>query len=257
MSISIKSTEELKTMREANQIVARTHELLSKAIKPGVTTGDLNQLALDYIASQGAKPSFLNYHGYPGAICASVNEEVVHGIPGDRVIRDGDVVSIDIGALYKGYHGDAARSYTVGNASEEAKRLVRVTKESFFEGMKYAKPGCHLHQISAAIQKHIESNGYSVVRDLVGHGIGKALHEDPQIPNYKPMGRGPKLRPGMTLAIEPMVNAGRFDVRTLSDDWTVVTLDGSLSAHYENTIVITDTGHDLLTMLEQSGDMNG
>jgi len=257
MSISIKSTEELKIMREANQIVARTHELLSNAIKPGVTTGELNQLALDYIASQGAKASFLNYHGYPGAICASVNEEVVHGIPGDRVIRDGDVVSIDIGALYKGYHGDAARSYTVGNASEEAKRLVRVTKESFFEGMKYAKPGCHLHQISAAIQKHIESNGYSVVRDLVGHGIGKALHEDPQIPNYKPMGRGPKLRPGMTLAIEPMVNVGRFDVRTLSDDWTVVTLDGSLSAHYENTIVITDTGHDLLTVLEQSGDRNG
>jgi len=257
MSISIKSTEELKIMREANQIVARTHELLSNAIKPGVTTGELNQLALDYIASQGAKASFLNYHGYPGAICASVNEEVVHGIPGDRVIRDGDVVSIDIGALYKGYHGDAARSYTVGNASEEAKRLVRVTKESFFEGMKYAKPGCHLHQISAAIQKHIESNGYSVVRDLVGHGIGKALHEDPQIPNYKPMGRGPKLRPGVTLAIEPMVNVGRFDVRTLSDDWTVVTLDGSLSAHYENTIVITDTGHDLLTVLEQSGDRNG
>ncbi len=258
MSIRIKSKDELTIMWEANQIVARTHQLLSEAIEPGVTTYELDKLAKDYIESQGAKPSFLDYHGYPASICASLNDEVVHGIPNkQQVINDGDVVSIDIGAYYNGYHGDAARSYAVGNASDEAKRLIEVTKQSFFEGMKYAKPGCHLHQISAAIQKYVESNGYSVVRDLVGHGIGKELHEDPQVPNYKPMGRGPKLQVGMTLAIEPMVNAGRFDVRTLNDDWTVVTLDGSLSAHYENTIVITDAGHELLTMLKSEGDTNG
>lgn len=258
MSIRIKSKDELTVMREANQIVARTHQLLSEAIKPGVTTYELDKLAEDYIESQGAKPSFLNYHGYPASICASVNDEVVHGIPNkQQVINDGDVVSIDIGAYYNGYHGDAARSYAVGNASDEAKRLIEVTKQSFFEGMKYAKPGCHLHQISAAIQKYVESNGFSVVRDLVGHGIGTELHEDPQVPNYKPIGRGPKLQVGMTLAIEPMVNVGRFDVRTLNDDWTVVTLDGSLSAHYENTIVITDAGHELLTMLKSEGDTNG
>lgn len=258
MSIRIKTSEELKIMWQANQIVARTHELLSKHVKPGVTTMALDQLAKNYIESQGATPSFLNYHGYPGSICASINDEVVHGIPGDdQVIEDGDVVSLDIGAYYKGYHGDAARSYAVGNASDEANRLVEVTRQSFFEGMKYAKPGCHLYQISSAIQSYVESNGYSIVRDLVGHGIGKELHEDPQIPNYKPMGRGPKLQVGMTLAIEPMVNAGRYDVRTLGDDWTVVTLDGSLSAHYENTIVITETGHELLTMLQPKGDING
>ncbi len=258
MSIHIKSKDELTIMWEANQIVARTHQLLSEAIKPGVTTYELDKLAKDYIESQGAKPSFLDYHGYPASICASVNDEVVHGIPNkQQVINDGDVVSIDIGAYYNGYHGDAARSYAVGNASDEAKRLIEVTKQSFFEGMKYAKPGCHLHQISAAIQKYVESNGFSVVRDLVGHGIGTELHEDPQVPNYKPIGRGPKLQVGMTLAIEPMVNAGRFDVRTLNDDWTVVTLDGSLSAHYENTIVITDAGHELLTMLKSEGDTNG
>ncbi len=257
MSISIKSGAELEVMREANQIVARTHHMLSEVIKPGVSTYELDQLAKQYIESQGATPSFLNYHGYPASICASVNDKVVHGIPSEKeVIQEGDVVSIDIGAYYKGYHGDAARSYAVGEADEDAKRLVRVTEESFFEGMKYAKPGCHLHQISEAIQKYVEKNGYSVVRDLVGHGIGKDLHEDPQVPNYKPAGRGPKLKPGMTLAIEPMVNAGRFDVRVLADEWTVVTFDGSLSAHYENTIVITETGHELLTVLERSGDSN-
>ena len=258
MSIRIKSSEELAVMREANQIVARTHEVLSGAIGPGVTTYELDRLAKDYIESQGAKPSFLNYHGYPASICASVNDKVVHGIPNKKeVIQDGDVVSIDIGAYYKGYHGDAARSYAVGNASLEAKRLVRVTEESFFEGMRFAKPGCHLHEISAAIQNYVEKNGYSVVRDLVGHGIGKDLHEDPQVPNYKPKGRGPKLKPGMTLAIEPMVNQGRYEVNVLSDDWTVVTRDGSLSAHYENTIVITETGHELLTVPERSGDADG
>ncbi len=179
---------------------------------------------------------------------------MVHGIPSKRrFIQDGDVVSIDIGAYYNGYHGDAARSYVVGNGSKDAEDLVAITKASFFEGLKYAKPGRHLHEISAAIQNYCEANACSVVRDLVGHGIGKDLHEEPQIPNYKPIGRGPKLQPGMTLAIEPMVNFGRYDVRTLDDDWTVVTLDGSISAHYENTVLITDSGYELLTLIDQGG----
>lgn len=254
MSIRIKSEQEIEKIRAACQIVARTHELLADYVKPGVSTMELDKLARKYIESQKAVPSFLNYNGYPASICVSINEEVVHGIPDEsRMIMEGDVVSIDIGAYHEGYHGDAARSYVVGEGSEEAKRLVRVTEESFFAGMQYARPGNHLHEISAAIQKYCEDNGYSVVRDLVGHGIGSELHEEPQIPNFKPIGRGPKLQKGMVLAIEPMVNEGRFDVRILSDDWTVVTLDGSLSAHYENTIVITDTGHELLTILK-TGD---
>lgn len=256
MAIRIKTEPEIAIMREAGQIVARTHALLAEHIKPGVTTKKLDKLAKNYIESQGATPSFLGYGGFPGSICASINDEVVHGIPsGGTVIKEGDLVSIDIGAYYNGYHGDAARSYTVGEASESAKRLVKVTEESFFAGMEYAKPGNHLHEISAAIQKYCEDRGYSIVRDLVGHGIGKELHEEPQIPNFKPIGRGPRLEVGMVLAIEPMVNEGRFDVRVLSDDWTVVTLDGSLSSHYENTIVITDTGYELLTYIE-SGEQH-
>lgn len=250
MSIIIKSNNEVKKMREACLIVAKTHAEIAAMLEVGITTHALDQFAKKYITSQNAVPSFLNYHGYPASICISINDEVVHGIPNKkRKIMDGDVVSIDIGAYYKGFHGDAARSYVVGNGSEEAKRLVEVTEASFFEGMKHAKPKNHLYEISMAIQNYVESNGCSVVRDLVGHGIGKALHEEPQIPNYKPLGRGPRLQKGMTLAIEPMVNAGRYDVRTLSDDWTVVTLDGTLSAHYENTVLITDTGYELLTVL--------
>lgn len=256
MAILIKNDQEIQMMREANLIVARTHQVLAEALEIGKTTYELDQIAKEYITSQNAKPSFLNYHGYPATTCISINDEVVHGIPSKlRKIQDGDVVSIDIGALHNGYHGDAARSYVVGNGADEANRLVEITKQSFFEGMKYAKPGNHLHQISAAIQNYVEANGCTVVRDLVGHGIGKNLHEEPQIPNYKPIGRGPKLQKGMTLAVEPMVNLGRFEVKTLNDDWTVVTLDGSLSAHYENTILITDTGYELLTVLEQ-GDYN-
>lgn len=256
MAILIKSKEEINIMRDANRIVEETHQLLAKAIGIGVSTYDLDCIAEEYIRRQKAVPSFLNYGGFPATICASLNEEVVHGIPSkNKVIKDGDLLSIDIGAYYNGYHGDAARSYIIGTGSEEAKKLLRVTKQSFFEGIKFAKPGNHLYQISKAIQDYVEANGFSIVRDLVGHGIGKDLHEDPQVPNYKPVGRGPKLEKGMVLAIEPMVNAGRYEVLTLEDDWTVVTLDKSLSAHYENTLVITDTGCELLTLQDQ-GDLD-
>ena len=236
-------------MRQAGKIVARTHELLMKEIRVGITTEELNKIADDYIMSQDAIPSFKGYNGYPASICTSVNNEVVHGIPGTRKLLNGDIISIDIGARYKGFHGDAARTWIVGEASEEAKNLIQATQESFFEGVKEAAPGKHLYQISQAIQSYVEARGYSVVRDLVGHGIGKGLHEDPQIPNYKPIGRGPKLSAGMVLAIEPMINAGMFEVRTLMDNWTVVTLDHSLSAHYENTVLITDDGYELLTVI--------
>lgn len=251
MSIHIKNKQEIEIMRKANQIVAQTHILLEQALQPGMTTMALDTIAEKYIRSQGAIPSFLGYNGYPASICVSVNEEVVHGIPSSEfIIKDGDIVSIDIGAYYLGYHGDAARTHAVGSVSEEALKLIEVTKQSFYEGMRYAKPGNHLHEISGAIQRYVESNGFSVVRDLVGHGIGKQLHEEPQIPNYKPVGRGPKLQPGMTLAIEPMVNMGRYEVEVLDDDWTIVTLDGSLSAHYEHTILITETGFEILSVIE-------
>jgi len=252
MAILIKSTHEVDLMRDANRIVEETHQLLAEAIQVGMSTYELDQLAENYIRSQKATPSFLDYGGFPASICASINEEVVHGIPRkDRFIKNGDLLSIDIGAYYNGYHGDAARSYLVGSGTQEARKLIRVTKQSFFEGIKFAKPGNHLYQISKAIQDYVEAHGFSVVRDLVGHGIGKDLHEEPQVPNYKPVGRGSRLEKGMVLAIEPMVNAGRYNVETLEDNWTVVTLDRSLSAHYENTLVITDTGYELLTLHNQ------
>ena len=250
MAISIKSNSEIEIMREAGYIVAKTHKLLEDAIEPGITTYDLDRMAESFIKSEGAVPSFKGYMGYPASICTSVNNEVVHGIPTKkRVLKEGDIISIDIGAYIKGYHGDAARTLPVGNISEDASNLIRVTKESFFEGVKNAQEGRHLFAISADIQKHVESFGYSVVRDLVGHGIGKKLHEDPQIPNFALKRLGPKLKAGMVLAIEPMINAGRYDVRWLEDDWTVVTHDGSLSAHYENTILITEEGYELLTVI--------
>jgi len=252
MAITIKNQQEIEFMKEASRIVANTHELLGKSIAVGMTTYELDKIAADYITSQDAKSSFLGYHGYPANICVSINEEVVHGIPSkDRKILNGDVVSIDIGAYKNGYHGDAARTHGVGNISEEAKRLIEVTKESFFRGLAYIKPGNHLHQISQAIQEYVESNGFSVVRDLVGHGIGTELHEDPQIPNFKTIGRGPKLQQGMVLAIEPMVNVGRYEVRVLSDDWTIVSIDNKLSAHYENTVLVTENGYELLTYLSE------
>jgi len=249
MAIHIRNSSEIAKMREAGRLVALTHELLEKNIRVGISTFELDQLAENFIREHGATPSFLGYNGYPSSICASVNDEVVHGIPDKkRLLKDGDIISVDVGAYLNGYHGDAARTHVVGTATPEAKKLIEVTKQSFFEGLKFVKAGNHLHEISAAIQKYVEANGFSVVRDLVGHGIGQEMHEEPQIPNYKPMGRGPKLQAGMILAIEPMVNIGRFDVRVLADDWTIVTLDGTLSAHYENTVLVTADGYELLTV---------
>ncbi|MDA3847730.1 MAG: type I methionyl aminopeptidase [Vallitaleaceae bacterium] len=249
MAILIKNEQQIDLMREAGRIVAETHLLLEQEIKVGVSTFELNRIAEKFIRSQDAVPSFLGYNGYPASICASINEEVVHGIPSkSRMIKDGDVVSVDIGAYKNGYHGDAARTHGVGAISEEAKRLIQVTEESFYEGIAMIKPGNHLHQISQAIQQYVEANGFSVVRDLVGHGIGTQMHEEPQIPNFKTIGRGPRLEKGMVLAIEPMVNFGRYEVRILADDWTVVTLDHSLSSHYENTVLVTANGYELLTI---------
>lgn len=251
MAVTIKSKKEISLMREAGKILCDVHNQLAEIIRPGISTLEIDQFGEKAIRAYGCIPNFLNYNGYPASICVSVNDEVVHGIPRkDRILQEGDIVSLDAGLIYKGYHSDAARTYGVGNISEEAARLMKVTKESFFEGIKFAKPGNHLFDISEAIQKHVESNGYSIVRDLVGHGIGTHLHEDPQIPNFKERRKGIKLRPGMTLAIEPMVNAGAFDVAWLDDDWTVVTEDGSLSAHYENTIAIAEDGCEILTLSE-------
>ena len=247
--ITIKSNSEIVKMREAGRITGGALKEVEKHIKPGVSTAYLNKIAYDYIISNGATPSFLHYNGFPGSICASPNDWVVHGIPSKSVIlKEGDIISIDMGACKNGYHGDAARTYPVGKISEEAQRLIDVTKQSFFEGIKYAVHGAKLGDVSSAIQEYVESHGYSVVRDLVGHGIGKNLHEDPNVPNFGHKGRGVKLANGMTLAIEPMVNAGDYDVCVLDDDWTVVTEDGSLSAHYENTILIKQGECEILTL---------
>lgn len=249
MSVSIKSTREIELMREAGRLLEITHNEMEKALKPGMSTMDINRIGEEVIRSFGCIPSFLNYNGYPASICVSVNDEVVHGIPHkDHIIQEGDIVSLDAGLIYKGYHSDAARTHLVGKCSPEAKKLVEVTKQSFFEGIKFAKAGHHLFEISAAIGDYAESFGYGVVRDLVGHGIGTHLHEDPQIPNFRQRGRGLKLMSGMTLAIEPMINAGTREVAWMDDDWTVVTMDGSLSAHYENTILITDGEPEILSL---------
>lgn len=246
--IICKSEGELLLMREAGRIVAETHKLLAQAVKPGVTTRQLDQLAEDFIRSQGAVPSFKGYNGFSGSICASVNEELVHGIPGDRVLNDGDIISIDIGAQYKGYHGDSAWTYGVGEITPEAKRLLEVTERSLYEGLALIKPDVRLYTISNAIQRCVEGEGFSIVREYVGHGIGSQLHEEPQIPNYGAPDRGPRLKPGMVLAIEPMVNAGERFVRTLADNWTVVTVDGSLCAHFEHTVAVTADGYEILTL---------
>lgn len=248
MPISIKSEREIEIMREAGRILKITHEELAKAVRPGISTFELNKIGEEVIRSYGCIPSFLNYNGYPASICVSVNDEVVHGIPSKkRILKEGDIVSLDAGVIYKGYHSDAARTHAVGKISDEAAKLIEVTRQSFFEGIKYAKEGFHLYDVSAAIGAYAESFGYGVVEDLVGHGIGQQLHEDPQIPNFAMKRRGPKLQAGMTLAIEPMINMGGYEVEWLDDDWTVVTLDGSLSAHYENTILITKGEPELLT----------
>lgn len=247
--ITIKSAKQVEKMRASAKITKETLELLEKHIKPGVTKAQLDKIAYDYIISKGARPNFLNYNGFPGTICASVNDEVVHGIPNKRaVLKEGDIISVDMGAVLDGWHSDAARTFGVGKISAQAQDLIDVTKESFFEGLKYLKHGAKLGDVSSAIQKYVESHGYSVVRDLVGHGIGTHLHEDPSVPNFGSAGKGVKLAAGMTLAIEPMVNAGHYKVCVLDDDWTVVTEDGSLSAHYENTVLITKDGYEILTL---------
>ncbi len=251
MAVTIKSEREIALMREAGKILAEVHEKLGEIIAPGITTLDIDRKGEELIRSYHCIPSFLNYEGYPASICVSVNDEVVHGIPSKkRHIEEGDIVSLDAGVIYEGYQSDAARSYGVGTISEEAEKLIRVTQESFFKGIEFAKAGNHLFDISKAIQQHVELNGLSVVRDLVGHGIGSNMHEEPQIPNFKQIGRGMKLRAGMTLAIEPMVNIGGYDVWILEDDWTVVTRDHSLSAHYENTVLITDGEPEVLSLLK-------
>ena len=247
--IVLKSSSELDLMRKASHIVARTHEEISKIIRPGVTTEELDKTAEEVIIGLGGKPAFKGYKGFPASICASVNEEVVHGIPGSRVLKSGDIISIDIGVIKDGFYGDGAKTHPVGEISEEAKKLIDVTTKSFYEGIKMARSGNRLSDISHAIQSFVESNGCSVVRDYVGHGIGREMHEEPQIPNFGPPGKGPRLKAGMTLAIEPMVNLGKYHVKTLNDNWTVITVDGSLSAHYEHTVVITEDGVEILTQL--------
>ena len=249
MPISIKSAREIELMKEAGRILAIVHDEMEKALKPGMTTKDVDRLGEEVIRSYGCQPSFLNYNGYPASICVSVNEEVVHGIPSDkRIIKEGDIVSLDAGVIYKGYHSYAARTHAVGEISREARELIKVTEECFFEGIKYAKEGNHLFDISGAIGRYAEAHGYGVVRDLCGHGIGSNLHESPEIPNYEMPRRGVRLRRGMTLAIEPMINIGTWKVDWLDDDWTVVTRDGSLSAHYEHTVLITEDEPILLTL---------
>lgn len=247
--IIIKSQRELELMRKAGKITALALEEIAKHIKPGITTLELNKIAEEFILSHNAIPTFKGYQGFPAAICTSVNEEVVHGIPGLKTLKDGDIISVDVGAEFEGYNGDAARTFPVGNVKSDAMHLIEVTKQSFFEGIVYAKPGYRLSDISNAVQRYVESYNFSVVRDYVGHGIGQKMHEDPQIPNFGPPGKGPRLRQGMTLAIEPMVNMGGYEVYTLENNWTVVTKDGSLSAHYENTIAITDGEPEILTMI--------
>lgn len=249
MAVTIKSSREIALMREAGKILARTHEELEKFLKPGISTLEIDRRGEELIRSFGCIPSFKNYNGYPASICVSVNDEVVHGIPvKERILKDGDIVSLDAGVIYQGYHSDAARTHGIGTISADAGKLIEVTKQSFFEGIKYAKPGNHLNDISAAVQAYAESFGYGVVRDLVGHGIGSHLHEDPEVPNFSRKRKGILLQPGMTLAVEPMINAGGFDVVWMDDDWTVVTRDGSLSAHYENTILITEDGPEILSL---------
>lgn len=251
MSVTIKSAKEIELMRESGRLLGIVHKELEQAIKPGISTKDIDRLGEQLIRSMGCVPNFLHYNGYPASICVSVNDEVVHGIPSKhRILQEGDIVSLDAGLIYKGYHSDAARTHAVGKIAPEAQKLIDVTRQSFFEGIKYAKAGCYLFDISRAIGEYARSFGYGVVEDLVGHGIGTHLHEDPQIPNFPQRRKGIKLMPGMTLAIEPMINIGRPDVAWLDDDWTVVTEDGSLSAHYENTVLITDGEPELLTLYE-------
>lgn len=249
MSVSMKSAREIELMREAGRLLSRVHDELGAAIRPGMSTLEIDRLGEKLIRSFGCIPNFLHYNGYPASICVSVNDEVVHGIPKkDRILEEGDIVSLDAGLIYKGYHSDAARTHGVGKISPQAQQLIEVTRQSFFEGIKMAREGCHLHDISNAIDAYVSRFGYGIVRDLVGHGIGTSLHEDPQIPNFAQKRKGVRLQAGMTLAVEPMINAGGWEVDFLNDGWTVVTRDGSLSAHYENTILVTGGEPEILTL---------
>ena len=248
--IVIKNGHELACMRQACKITAAARALAGEMVRPGVSTKEIDRAVYDFIVSQGAKPSFLNYNGFPASTCISVNDTVIHGIPGGYVLRDGDIVSIDVGAYYQGFHGDCAATYPCGEISPQAQMLIDVTKQSFFEGIRFAKKGYRVSDISHAVQSYVEANGFSVVRSFVGHGVGAQLHEEPEVPNFGKPGRGPRLLPGITLAIEPMVNVGTHEVRILKDHWTVVTADGKLSAHYENTVLITDGEPEILTVAE-------
>jgi len=251
MAILIKSEREIDLIRHSCKLLAQVHAELKEIIRPGISTKDIDARGEKLIRDMGCIPNFLNYNGYPASICVSVNEEVVHGIPRkDKILQEGDIVSLDCGLIYKGYHSDAARTYGVGQIAPELEQLIKETENSFWEGIKQAKAGNHLFEISAAIDDYISQFGYGIVTDLVGHGVGTALHEDPQIPNFRQKRRGPKLQKGMTLAIEPMINLGRSDVEWLDDDWTVVAEDGLPSAHYENTILITDGEPEVLTILD-------
>ena len=250
-SISIKSPNEIQRMRRAGQITAAARALAGKMVAPGVTTLEIDQAVRKFIESQGGKPSFLGYAGYPGSACSSVNDEVIHGIPSKkRVLKEGDIVSVDVGAYVDGFHGDCAATYPCGKVSPEAEKLIAVTQQSFWEGMKFARVGYRVSDISHAVQLYAEANGFSLVRDYVGHGVGAKLHEAPEVPNFGPAGHGPRLMAGMTLAVEPMVNEGTWEIKVMKDGWTVKTLDGKLAAHYENSILITDGDPEILTVTE-------
>ena len=246
--ISIKSPREIEQMRKACRLTAAARSLAGRMVRPGVTTLEIDTAVRKFIESHGAKPSFLGYGGFPGSACISVNEVVIHGIPDHRVLKEGDIVSVDVGAFLEGFHGDCAATFPCGEVSGEARDLIAVTEESFWEGMKYAHPGCRISDIGHAVQQYVEARGCSVVRDFVGHGVGHKLHEPPEVPNYGAAGHGARLQPGMTLAVEPMVCAGHWEVRVLKDKWTTVTADGSLAAHYESSILITDGEPELLTV---------
>ena len=245
--ITLKSSHEIDLMRRAGKITAAARALAGEMVRPGVTTQEIDSAVEHFIRKQGAVPSFLNYHGYPASACISVNDEIIHGIPGKRVLQEGDIVSVDVGAYIGGFHGDCAATFACGKISEEAQNLIDVTRQSFFEGIKFAKEGHRLQDISAAIQSYVEDRGYSIVREYVGHGVGAEMHESPEIPNFGRPGRGPRLLRGMTLAIEPMVNAGTAAIKLMPDGWTVRTLDGKWAAHYENTVLITDGEPEILT----------
>ena len=250
--ITLKSAHEIELMRRAGEITAAARAVARDMVKPGVTTAQIDKAVYEFIRSQGATPSFLHYNGYPASVCVSVNDEIIHGIPGQRVLRQGDIVSVDVGAYIGGFHGDCAGTYPCGEVSEEAMRLIRVTQQSFFEGIKYAREGYHIRDISHAVQTYVEAQGFSVVREYVGHGIGRKMHEAPEVPNFGEPGHGPRLLRGMTIAVEPMVNAGTASIIQMSDGWTVKTADGKNAAHYENTILITDGQPEILTDPEGS-----